>query len=226
MNKNINLCEILKGHEGEVFYLYLRDMVVSLEKVTKDEIWLLYCNCDRTILNSHGGYKDFLGLQLFPSKDQLDWNKWDKENNSKNIKIPKTWEEYKQYFDINKDDLCVDLSGKSNNGWIRRETPIEKSALALLKIHQLIEVSYGGNVLNNKEKYWEDGVIGYTINICPSSKTYLDGYEIFPIERHNNIISPIMFKTKEYAEEFIKHEENCSLLRIFCMAAYPRDLNS
>lgn len=210
-NKELNLCDILKGHEGETFYSPCWGHL----ELTKIGSYILYFD-DTFKTDSQGRINDRGECIIFPSKDQRDWSKWDKENNHK---VPKTWNEL---VDADKNEAC----GITINvfGFAVAETLVEKSALALIKIHQLIEVGYGGNVLCNKENHWDGGIFGYTISIRPSSKTYLDGYEIIPIERRNDVVSPIMFKTKEYAEEFIKHEENCSLLRIFSMVAYKRDI--
>lgn len=219
MNENINLCEILKDHVGETFWCPLVGNVTY--KGSDGE--LVFFQYGYSIIDIPYDGKDMNNnIAIFPSKDQRDWNKWIEEQK---IKVPKTWSELK-----NAKGLCPQILGCKSDSCstydgTEKDTPIEKSALALLKIHQLIEVGYGGNVLCNKEKHWEGGIIGYTISIKPSSKSYLDGYEIIPIERKNNVVSPIMFKTKEYAEKFIKYEENCSLLRIFNMVAYPRDIN-
>ena len=200
--REINFLKILKGHEGETFYspIYgdttfrIFEDIIEIFPV-KDE------NCEFTQINKEGHSRPEGEMLLFPSKDQRDWNKWIEEQKSK---VPKTWSE------LCKTNKCTiyHLSVIDEMGWVQGvdNTPIEKSSLALLKIHQLIEVGYGGNVLYNKEGHWDGGIYGYTISIRPSSKKYLDGYEIIPIERKNNIVSPIMFKTKEYAEEFIKYE--------------------
>lgn len=218
--QELNLCEILRGHEGETFYSPICGDILFYQ-IDSNKPYPIRCSKKTRMIDftSKGEfYKDYNGeCMLFPSKDQRDWNKWVEEQKTK---VPKTWSELAKEQEVHlqsvaTSDLMLDYSG---------DTPIEKSAAALLKIHQLIEVGYGGNVLYNKEGHWDDGIYGYTINICPSSKTYLDGYEIIPIERRNNVVSPIMFKTKEYAEEFIKYEENCRLLRIFNMVAYPRDI--
>lgn len=205
MNKNINLCKILKGHEGEIFYLYLRDMFVTLEKVTKNEIWLLYADCDRTILNSHGGYKEFLGLQLFPSEDQRDWNIWLEEQKPE---VPKTWSEF-----VEKDNRAITYNLEATYNEYQPHstsyTPIEKSALALLKIHQLIEAGYGGVAsateasVNNKLCYFS---YDYTTN----------EFEVTPLT--SRITSQfILFHTKEQAKEFLKYPENIQLLRDYFM---------
>lgn len=88
MNENINLYEILKGHEGETFWSDVFDLVTLIE-VKENFIIInwgvikinLYKNCSK-IKNER--------CVLFPSKGQRDWNKWVEEQKNK---VPKTLEE-------------------------------------------------------------------------------------------------------------------------------------
>lgn len=121
-------------------------------------------------------------------------------------KIPKTWSElveenkYQPYFaeihsKFSLKDKCI--YGKST---------IEKSAASLLKIHQLIEVGYGGNVTNEE---WEEAFeLKYVIS-CTADK-------IFTVHA-TNCIHTIAFHTKEQAEEFLKYPENVQLLKDYFM---------
>lgn len=95
MNTNFNLCEILKGHEGETFYS------TYLGNVKLDSI-----NYTGKVYDHAAKLFVFL---LFPSKDQRDWNEWDKENKRKS---PKTWSELAKVKDIFTEsaEIC------SNNG--------------------------------------------------------------------------------------------------------------
>ena len=134
-------------------------------------------------------------LCVFPSKSQHDWNKWDKENN---LKVPKTWN--------NITECNVEVwqhISRMNYGLVE---PIVKSALALLKIHQLIEVGYGGNV--TKEEWEEAFELKYVIS-CTADKS-------FPIHA-TNCIHTIAFHTKEQAKEFISYPENVQLLKDYFM---------
>ena len=91
---NINLCEILKGHEGETFYWVLNGAEVILNSVKYNIVSLkIDENYGVNLLPSGAAFKGGEVL-LFPSKDQRDWNKWDKENNHK---TPKTWSELIKY---------------------------------------------------------------------------------------------------------------------------------
>lgn len=76
MNDNLNLCEILKGHEGESFYspifgnlTFVRVIYPHVRfKTTAGAIW---------DINSTGKiYNNADELCVFPSKDQRDWSKW------------------------------------------------------------------------------------------------------------------------------------------------------
>lgn len=77
MNKNINLCEILKGHEGETFYSPVFGIVI-LQEILND------CLCIKSVdkvinLYKDGKYDIHGECMIFPSKDQRDWNKWNNE---------------------------------------------------------------------------------------------------------------------------------------------------
>ena len=203
----LNLCEILKGYEGAVFYSRSFGSV-TLVRVNVDE---LYFDSNSEIRNEllvdqYGYVSEFGEQDILPSKDQRDWNKWVIEN-QKN-KAPKTWSEM-----IKGDklccgyDFCIDITGHDAHGWTRRNTPIEKSALVLLKIHQLIEVGYGGNVTNEEWKNddWKFK-IGYHVD-----------YDKFPILPVISTKSLIAFHTKKQAEEFLSYPENVQLLKDFYM---------
>ena len=204
--KEINLCEILKGHEGEFFYSPLYGKV-KLVKTDAEHMLIKV----KSVLGGYyhsftasGKYlEDDWGGEcvLFPSKTQRDWNKWIEENKPK-PKIPKTWSDTLfnssftvhefRYIDSYK-DYVLTYTGIS---------PIERSTLALLRIRQLIEVGYGGNVTNDE---WEKA---YIIS-CTADK-------IFTIHA-TNCIHTIAFHTKEQAEEFLKYPENVQLLKDYFM---------
>ena len=200
----LNLCEILKGHEGAVFYSRSFGSV-TLVRVNVDE---LYFDSNSEIRNEllvdqYGYVSEYGERDIFPSKDQRDWNKWVIEN-QKN-KAPKTWSEM-----IKGDklccgyDFCIDITGHDAHGWTRRNTPIEKSALALLKIHQLIEVGYGGNVKNR------DRINFYTIQWSYECNRFI-------IRNFGPFLedcgTPLCFHTKEQAIEFLSYPDNIQLLK-------------
>ena len=84
--------------------------------------------------------------------------------------------------------------------------PIVKSALALLKIHQLIEVGYGGNITD--EEWKEHTKTKYTID--SKDKKLICSYTY-------HFKSHIAFHTKEQAEEFLSYIENVQLLKDYFM---------
>ena len=199
----INLCEILKGHQGETFYSPLTDDIVTLKSVSLTRICILTSNLLHNVhLDSKGAFFPGGECQLFPSKDQRDWNEWDKVNNKK---TSKTWSDIEDYIGFNnRNDYCVDVTGN----FTRRNTPIERSALALLKIHQLIEVGYGGNVTNEE---WHKEIDVYYIHPGVHNKFYIDYTNLYGNKKH------IAFHTKEQAKEFLEYPENVQLLRDYYM---------
>lgn len=203
--KELNLCEILKGHEGETFYspafgnikLNCITGIIYFESIDGKVSFDLYPN---------GTYCLNGELIIFPSKDQRDWNKWLEEQKSK---VPKTWSELNHYPKYENDDYSVDITGHCGNGITRRDTPIEKSALALLKIHQLIELSYGGNITNEE---WLDRYTNLTTKWVIVSND--DNGDFLVIETQNNHMrTNPAFHTQEQAEEFLTHPENIQLLK-------------
>lgn len=216
MNTNINLCEILKGHEGETFYspAFGEVKIFEIKELFNKRYIVLSCG---QFLDPSGCLSRYGGgeCMLFPSKDQRDWNRWIKEQKPKSI--PKTWSEFfcensdiedeyddlgceiSRSFSLSDEDKLYDSSGTNN------DTPIEKSALALLKIYQLIEAGYGGNVTNEE---WESSDIINTIS-CDSDRTL----EITGGEYRNQIA----FHTEEQAKEFLSYPENIQLLKDYFM---------
>lgn len=206
MNENINLCEILKGHEGEIFYSPIYGNMV-LSKIDNRYPYPLYFdtnvnNKSIQTFNSDGKPDIFCDECLvFPSKAQRDWNKWDNENNHK---VPKTWSEYINQFDIDSEPT---LWFDSDINW----DAIGNSCSALFKIHKLIEVGYGGTVtfdyirkMPTYEKVWS---IYYNFNV----KRFETKCSIESID------NTILFHTKEQAEEFLSKSENVQLLKDYFM---------
>lgn len=204
MNDNINLCEILKGHNGETFYspMYGEVKLISTDGFTfpsnsKYPITIERINGhDVSILCPNGHYlnEDKGECMLFPSKDQRDWNKWVEEQKPK---VPKTWSEMKHYN--------VEVWQHISNMDYEPTEPIVKSALALLKIHQLIKVGYGGNAIKTSDNnticiIYDVNTSTFMINVCSSLWR-----------------SHIMFHTREQAEEFLEHIDNIQLLKDYFM---------
>ena len=89
MNENINLCEILKGHEGETFYSPCYGYI-TLKAIKPHCYFSLFFddNNSEYKFTKYGKISTSNDAEcvLFPSKDQRDWNKWIEEH-----KVPKTW---------------------------------------------------------------------------------------------------------------------------------------
>ena len=154
--------------------------------------------------NGHFLNEDRGECMLFQSKDHRDWNKWVEELKPK---TPKTWSDIKEEekfqgnaaIVVNREELI--------------ETPIIKSANALLKIHQLIEVGYGGNVTNEE---WRNSKL---IKVIISRQELKEIGEDTPFTKllTQFTFSHIAFHTKEQAEEFLKYPENVQLLKDYFM---------
>ena len=200
MNENINLCEILKGHEGETFYSCFMGNVTLINVDGTAIAVNPYGDSTRRFYYNFDGKHSKDGEQdLFPSKDQRDWIKWDKENNHK---APKTWSE------LIKDNENL-LMGRPTSYHMYEETEfnysIKKAASALIKILQLIENCYGGNVTNEE---WSSNKKKYAIN-------YANGDFVI-----NTLITTrhhVTFYTWEQAEEFLSYPENVQLLKEYFM---------
>lgn len=75
-------------------------------------------------------------------------------NRNMNSNIPKTWSEFIKTGNISY-SACTHIEDDN--------TPIIKAAKALLKIHQLIEVGYGGNITD--EEWQNANIFKYTITV-------------------------------------------------------------
>lgn len=204
MNENINLCEILKGREGETFYCSLIGENVKFQYIIKPLIRVIRKNKVHLDLCSNGGFCPNGECLLFPSKDQRDWNKWIEKQKSK---VPKTWSELCKIDNrqvVREDCIGVDTFQ------ITTYNPPEviKSAIALLKIYRLIEVGYGGNI--SPLEFNNCNIMKFIINLDTNNKfTIFNGIAI--MNTH------IAFHTEEQAEEFLKYEENIQLLKDYFM---------
>lgn len=216
MNENINLCEILKGHEGETFYSPIFGNL-TLFAINFQILEFTSIENDTVAIESSGKfYNKADEIAVYPSKDQRDWNKWGKEHNPK---VPKTWSE----LSINhKSKLAFcNITERRIGDYHEKlgscgDSAIEKSALALLKIHQLIEVGYGGNVTDRE---WRNTDI---------QKWYFIPNSIYSPDEGNNMWEVVYtqmylnkrifaFHTKEQAEEFLSYPENIQLLKDYFM---------
>ena len=199
MNENINLCEILKGHEGETFYSPCYGYI-TLKAIKPHCYFSLFFNDNNSDykFTKHGkiSANNNADCVLFPSKEQRDWNKWVEEQKPK---VPKTWSELvttKQ----------ADIYTVQCNTFVYKNNPnIIKSALAFHQIYQLIEVGYGGNISSEE---WNNNEWKFTYQY---TKT---GIDIISTRISKYIIA---FHTKEQAEEFLSYPENIQLLKDYFM---------
>lgn len=203
--KGLNLAEMLKGHEGEIFYTPLIGDVKLIEINSAQDYSIKgYDGRIYIWLTNDGRYfdKPEAECMIFPSKDQRDWNKWIEYN----VPKPKTWSQLcnlrwrkSMYANIDENDISIET---------KMDYPIEKSALALMKIHQLIEVGYGGNV--SKEERLDIDTAYWTIiyNIKTDS---------FDVIITSNPLATIAFHTKEQAEKFLSYPENVQFLKNYYM---------
>lgn len=223
MNENINLAEILKWYEGETFYCTLYGNVI-LETVNGPiESFPIRVRIVKPIsycfnLTPEGKYYNNYPdseIVLFPSKDQRDWNKWIEERKTK---VPKTWSEYVKIIPPKTTNDYKDYPFAVNNPVFVREdiTPIEKSALALIKIHQLIDAGYGGNVT---EEDWRNEKIYKWFLFPDLDKIKENKEDIFDITDLNFYCAKrsFAFYTREQAKEFISYPENVKLLKDYFM---------
>lgn len=214
MNENINLCKILKGHEGETFYSPIFGDL-TLFAINFQILEFTSIENDTVAIESSGKfYNKADEIAVFPSKDQRDWNKWLEEQKPK---VSKTWGDLEELGKIT--ECGASIAWVLNSCWyesVRGDTPIEISALALLKIHQLIEVGYGGNVT---DKEWRNTDI---------QKWYFVPNTIYSPDEGNNMWEVVYtqmylnkrifaFHTKEQAEEFLSYPENIQLLKDYFM---------
>lgn len=165
---------------------------------------------------SNGSMYDVAGrCMLYPSralyeKYPLDaYSAWMEWKDSKKSKTPKTWNEL---IEQNKQcELSVEIKTEVNYKTNKKVdasvaiSPIEKSALALLKIHQLIKVGYGGNV--SKDEFFDERIMKYIINLEKEEGRFRIYQGINMMNTH------IAFHTKEQAEEFLSYPKNVQLLR-------------
>lgn len=77
MKSDINLCEILKGHEGETFYSPAYGDVKLLKIVPDAHVVVSAVNYSNISFHKSGQLLFTAGeCELFPSKDQRDWTVW------------------------------------------------------------------------------------------------------------------------------------------------------
>ena len=205
MNNELNFCDILKGHEGEVFYSPAfgdLTLIHTGNNLIFESKYNYVVSFDSMGIYS-GNDGDNKELCIFPSKEQRDWNKWIESQN-------KTWSGFCKNSHLD----SIEIKYKANSTAIKfddsTDNPIIKSSLAFLKIHQLLEFGYGGSY--NKDVYNTgnfDDYYGYTIYFSFEDNEF--------ITASCETIYPIMFHTYKQAEEFLSYPENIQLLKDYYM---------
>lgn len=199
--EELNLCKILKGHEGESFYCLLTGGVLTLHEVEPHMLVFESPFVNRTVrVFDDGAYYTGGECIIFPSKNNRDWHKWIEEHNPK---VPKTWSEVIEQRDIFTEFAEIGSNHGVDSSKTFTNTPIEKSALALLKIHQLIESGYGGNVINEE---WYSSNPKWIIAECSNEEF------IAVCVRNQQHRSHVAFHTEAQAKEFLSYPENVELL--------------
>lgn len=186
----INLCEILKGHEGEKFYYLLTGKYVVLEEIEGNKLFLEGLPISERILNEEGALYERGETLLFPDNDQRDWLRWDIDHNYHDT--PKTW----------------DALMKSDVIPAEEKTILDKSSSAYLKILQLIEYGYGGIITPED---WKKKQVRWLI-----SWNYIDN-EPLPVLAMNHSYTPLTFHHERWVDEFLKYPENLQLLKEYFM---------
>lgn len=209
MNK-LNLVEILKFYKGETFYTSMFGKVKLVEILSEDRpIKIQMADGLYVCLTSEGKYSDDKDAEcvLFPSKDQRNWNEWiEKEKN----KGPKTWNGICRDNKVTPMHIVVAkkcINGiNSDDSATRHNCPIEKAALALLKIYQLIDEGYGGYITDEE---WDNELMTkYTIEELDNELLFRWTYT----GREH-----IAFHTSQQRDEFLSHPENVQLVKDFFM---------
>lgn len=198
MNENINLCEILKGHEGETFYSPAYGHVCLSTVIQGGPIIVSAPGYSSISMKPNGTLPFSTGeCMLFPSKDQRDWNKWVEKQKPK---VPKIWNEMTSKY------CNVEVWQHISHMDYGSTEPIVKSAVALLKIHQLIEAGYGRNISIEE---WNNPTILKYIVICRGNNINEDEYKLQK--------EAVAFHTAEQRKEFLSCPENVQLLKDYFM---------
>lgn len=187
-----------------------------VEKGVTEDGWMEYCayceneinsGNDRPSINFRswfelGARPDVLGGVVIND----DGNKPEplQENN-----IPKIWNDIKfKDLDGKLIEPLIMLEGSDD---VDSEYAVNKSVIASLKIHQLIEIGYGGNITRSESL--DAQLLKYHIVLCYDC----DGKAKFGIHYSTTVHNHIAFHTEEQAMEFLSYPANISLLKDYFM---------
>lgn len=180
--KELNLCEIIKGHEEDVFYSPMwGDTYVAIFP-GNGAICIMSADDTKMRLNIHpdGKYENGGECLLFPSRDQRDWNKWIEQH------------EKITYTDI--------LNKMINNG-----CTIESIALTCASSEQSDKI-HAINKLMNVQKWIEKGwQPDWEDRNQDKFYVYIDGYKKLRIDlRHYINGAPVYFSSEANAQKAIE----------------------
>ena len=190
----LNLCNILKGDEGKVFYSPCFGPI-RLSVINEDNILFLIVQNSKIyegqktciILGSNGTYIDGGEVMVYPSKDNRDWFEYDyiKRNSP-------GWDEYVKETG---DNIAFDIIDIDN---FISKNKIEKSAIAYIKLYKIIKHFYNDTDVDHIEHVAIDPMLNIQY-YCENQKEY----------------TPLFFTTTLAAQDFLKNPKNKELINQF-----------
>lgn len=87
-NEELDLCMLLKGHEGETFYSPICGKV-KIDGITEYGVIVMDMTKTYFHFNRHGVYSDGGEVLLFPSEEQHDWFLWVEQRKAKRWRADK-----------------------------------------------------------------------------------------------------------------------------------------
>ena len=196
----MNILEIIRGHEGEIFYSPVFGPCEFVEIHDRDggrpsiKVRLKTGNCRNLTPTGRLGYElEGLGeCILWPSKECRDWSEYVATHHKEPI-----WEELIKEDSLLAGEIVIDESGGFE---CSANLPFElvKSSVAFYMIRLLIGRYFGGNVdyLHPTAK---------SIILVKNTRK--------PIIVPSSSDSLIIFKDQEQAEKFLQYPENLQLLK-------------
>lgn len=209
----IELLEILRGQQGKTFFSPEHGNMTYRDNTIDEGVLVALLSPNGSGLSYK--YRRFLvskgGLwNLYPSRElytkypfdgERAWKEWE----SKRFESVKTWEEL-----VSTQGVGLDIGEKAYLTIDRNEvtgysfdSPLSKSALALMKIRTLIDLSYGGNPPAS--------------NKCNDLYFFVYEYCGWSVVEREGCYDPVAFYTREQANEFLRHASNQQLLNEYYM---------
>lgn len=107
-NEELDLCKLLKGHEGETFYSPICGKV-KFDNISEYGVIVMDMANTAFLFNRHGVYSDGGEVLLFPSEDQHDWFLWAEQQKAKRWRADKL----EMYYFVDEEIRC----NFSNDGY-------------------------------------------------------------------------------------------------------------